>query len=72
MRVRKSSGPSPVMSYVVRVYGRDPVSQELVGIVEIPERDVRTAFHGFDELKAILSGYESLRSESEKLKSKRE
>jgi len=40
--------------YIVRVYRRDQVSAEINGIAEIPEQEVRTAFHNFAELKTIL------------------
>ena len=43
-------------SYIVRVYRRDPNSaDELVGVVEMPENGLETAFKNFAQLRAILS-----------------
>lgn len=42
-------------SYVVRIYRRDPDdSQRLDGMLEAVESEARHAFHGRDELWALL------------------
>ena len=47
---------SATTSYIVRVYRRGRRAHELSGMVEIPSRGTRQAFHGLDELMAILRG----------------
>lgn len=44
-------------SYVVRIYRRNSDSpQDLVGLVELVDRDEERAFGNFEELRAILEG----------------
>jgi hypothetical protein len=42
-------------SYIVRIYRRDPATQEIVGLVELPESHERIRFQSFAHLRAILS-----------------
>jgi len=43
-------------SYIVRVYrrGTDDDAQAITGVVEVPARNERAAFHNLAELEAIL------------------
>ena len=41
-------------SYIVRIYRRGHSTGEIAGTVVAPGREVRTPFHSFGELKAIL------------------
>jgi len=41
-------------SYIVRIYRRGGLQEEIVGTVSTPGRDWRAPFHNFRELQAIL------------------
>jgi hypothetical protein len=47
-------------SYVVRVYRRatDAGNRRIAGVVEVPVRNTRVAFHSFAELETILGSRE--------------
>jgi hypothetical protein len=47
-------------SYIVRVYRRgvDAGRRRIAGIVEVPVRNTRVAFHSFAELETILGSHE--------------
>jgi hypothetical protein len=53
-------------NYIVRIYRRDPAGAD--GIVEVVSSGAELAFHGRDDLWAILSGHCSGTKKSERQK----
>jgi hypothetical protein len=42
--------------YVVRIYRRSPDSREVVGVVQLVEKNIRHHFHNLNELVKLMDG----------------